>query len=94
MRYRAFCDELRLRLQRLPNHLDMEFMLPMPDSWSEKKKQSMVGQPHRQKPDLDNIVKAVFDAMLEDDSVIADFRARKVWGRKGGIFFHDRISGA
>ena len=37
--------------------LDATFILPMPKSWSKKKKQLMHGKPHIIKPDLDNIIK-------------------------------------
>ena len=44
-------------------------------------------EPHQQKPDLDNLIKALFDAVNEDDSHIWDLRGvSKVWGDDGKIF--------
>lgn len=56
MRYRMFCDEARLHGIRVPeNGAHITFVLPMPKSWSKKKRAAMDGQPHQQKPDLDNL---------------------------------------
>ncbi|KNE88062.1 hypothetical protein PSTG_18543, partial [Puccinia striiformis f. sp. tritici PST-78] len=56
------------------------FVLPMPDSWSKKKRTEMAGKPHQQKPDKDNLEKALLDAIFEDDCRILDGRVTKVWG--------------
>lgn len=65
------------------------FHLPMPKSWSGKKRQQMLGKPHRQKPDLDNLIKGLLDAIHykadTDDSVISCIMARKIWSDQGGI---------
>ena len=87
LRYRAFCDELRLKLKELPIPLWVTFHMPMPDSWSEKKKLSLLGKPHCQRPDSDNILKAVLDGMLDEDSHVHEIHARKVWAREGGLEF-------
>jgi len=66
--------------------LDIKFILPMPRTWSEKKKKKMDGQPHKQKPDLDNLIKAFKDALLIEDSHIHTYQnMQKVWGREGQI---------
>lgn len=85
MRYRAFADLARLcagrRLDKLrPDHVDLAFTFEMPKSWSKKKRSEMLGQPHRQKPDLDNAAKAVLDSLWEDDSAIWKLTATKHWG--------------
>ncbi len=59
--------------------------MPFPRSWSAKKKAAHLGQPHRQKPDLDNLIKALLDAALDDDSGVHEMTARKVWGEEGEI---------
>jgi len=38
------------------------FNMPMPKSWSKKKKILMQGKAHEQKPDLSNLIKAFEDA--------------------------------
>lgn len=84
--YRAYCDELRLKGFTLPDHgYHIIFILPMPTSWSKKKRAAMDGNPHQQKPDKDNLEKAVMDAIFKDDSHIWDGRVTKVWGENGKI---------
>lgn len=86
VRYRAFKDECRLRNVMLPDAgAHVTFILPMPKSWSKKKRREMNGAPHRQKPDVDNCAKALMDAVFPDDSGVWDIRATKVWGEQGAI---------
>tara|TARA_R110002020_G_scaffold209351_1_gene415310 strand:+ start:826 stop:1206 length:381 start_codon:yes stop_codon:yes gene_type:complete len=93
-RYRDFCDELRLKLPkqlRLPDladkiqTIDIQFFLPMAKTWSKKKKIAMDGQPHQQKPDIDNLLKAWMDALYRNDAVIWKVSASKMWSLKGSI---------
>ena len=63
----------------------IEFGIPVSASWSSKKKIRMHGMPHQNKPDIDNLLKAVFDALLPDDSVIHSIQASKVWSQAGWI---------
>jgi Holliday junction resolvase RusA-like endonuclease len=89
MRYRAFADELRLKLRRDFdfNGTSIEFGVPMPKSWSKKKKAEMNGKPHTQTPDLDNYLKALLDAHTSDDSGIHTLgRLHKCWGYHGYIW--------
>lgn len=89
-RYHAFCDELRLKYRgELPENLFVAFCLPMPASWSNKKKLAYAGQPHRQKPDIDNLCKAVMDALAQDDSYIYGLYAQKHWADTGSIVIAD-----
>ena len=89
MRYRAFADELRLRVGRIDlNGYTLTFGLPMPKSWSKKKKLEMDGQPHTQKPDIDNLCKSVLDALCPvSDSHIHEIALKKVWSKNGFILF-------
>ena len=90
MRYRAFCDEVRLRGVVLPESgAHITFVLPMPASWSKKKRQQHNGQPHQAKPDCDNMLKALMDALYEDDAHIWDCRITKVWGEFGQIIIRE-----
>ena len=61
------------------------FWLPMPRSWSKKKKRSHDGQPHKQKPDKDNLEKAFLDALLGDDSAVWSGWVEKRWSYEGAI---------
>lgn len=87
MAYRAFGDELRLKLPgyEVPPVVELEFRLPMPKSWSKKKMVSMDGEPHQQKPDIDNLVKSFLDHLCEDDSYVWSVKASKKWSTSGGI---------
>lgn len=87
MRYRAFCDEVRLRSVELPPAgASIHFVLPMPKSWAQRKRAEMVGQPHQQKPDIDNLLKALADACHQDDAHIWHYSGlKKTWGESGQI---------
>lgn len=85
LRYRAFADEVRLKVKDLPIPFHVIFIIPMPKSWSKKKRREMLGEPHRQRPDLDNILKGFLDALFEDDAGVWDGRATKLWGDVGQI---------
>ena len=86
MRYRAFADECRLKKVRISEEYShVIFYIPMPKSWSVKKKYEMDGKRHKQKPDIDNLAKALFDAVLKDDSGISDIRLTKKWAYTGSI---------
>ena len=92
MRYRAFCDAVRSQTKMTPpDALDVTFHVPMPKSWSKRKRGTMDGEPHRQKPDLDNMLKALLDALAKnsdgkvDDANVWAVNARKVWAERGSI---------
>lgn len=86
MRYRAFCDDLRARKCTFPeSESHVIFHMPMPKSWSKKKRAEMLGQPHRQKPDRDNLEKALMDAVYENDESVWDMRTTKIWSDIGCI---------
>ena len=92
MRYRAFCDEVRLHSVNLPESaFHVTFVIPMPQSWSKKKRQQFDGQPHQSKPDMDNLMKALMDAIYEDDAHIWDGRITKRWGETGKIIIQEDI---
>ena len=63
---------------------DIEFYIQMPKSWSKKKKELHNGNPHKQRPDLDNYIKAWCDSVFEEDSVVWRFKASKRWTDKPG----------
>ena len=84
-RYRAFCDEIKLRGAVLPYAYRLEFVMPMPDSWPEELKQAMDGQLHLHTPDTSNLQKATEDALVKNDQVIHTISATKRWGRTPSI---------
>lgn len=90
VRYYAFCDELRLKFKEpLPERLGLIFYIKTPQSWSKKKTEAMLHQPHQQRPDIDNLTKAVMDALCEDDSHIYQLEAKKVWNDVEGIEIYE-----
>lgn len=92
LRYRAFRDEVRLKGVKLhESGFHITFVIPMSESWSDKKKERLNGQPHKLRPDWDNLAKALFDAVYEDDCMIHDVRISKVWGYKGKIIIDDGL---
>lgn len=84
-KYWYFKDACKEQGVEIRDEAKITFALPMPKSWSEKKRGQMHLTPHRQKPDIDNLIKGIFDAVLEDDSVISQIHARKIWAPNGYI---------
>lgn len=86
LRYRDFCDQVRAAGLVVPESgAHIVFHLAMPASWSRKKRAEMLGQPHQQKPDVDNLAKALLDACLDEDQGVWDMRVTKRWADAGAI---------
>lgn len=91
MKWRTYADRMRsaAKTQKftLPTEgADFIFYIPMPESWSEKKKREMENSPHQQKPDIDNLTKGVMDALLEKDETVWHIGSQmKLWAREGQI---------
>lgn len=91
-KWRAFRDEAqRLGITVLDGD-SITFVVAMPASWSARKRSSHNGEPHRSKPDLDNLVGGLFDAAHPNgDQQISELGAvRKVWGSVGEIVIDRR----
>lgn len=86
LRYRAFRDEIILHRVTIPDRVRMVFVMPMPASWSAKKRAAMDGKPHTVRPDGDNLAKGIFDSVFKDDAHIWDVRYSKIWGQSGEIW--------
>lgn len=52
----------------------------IPASWSRRRKAGMVGRWCETKPDIDNIVAGVMDAIFDEDAAVVAVSGRKVWG--------------
>lgn len=85
LRYRAFCDKVRWLRIALPQPCRVVFHLPMPRSWDGPKRMRLDGQPHTVRPDLDNLVKALGDAVCAEDSHLWSIAAEKRWSAAPGI---------
>lgn len=84
-RYWAFRDQMNLQRKgfQMP---DMNYWIvayiEIPKSYSKPKLRRNGQVPdtiHRQKPDKDNIEKAILDALLNEDSIVGDGRVTKLW---------------
>lgn len=93
-RYWAYRDYIRWHYSHYRG-IDIEqslivFAIPMPQSWSKRKKENRRGQRHRAKPDLDNLLKGLWDATHKDgDEGLALVVATKVWADTGYVEFLD-----
>ena len=69
-----------------PIAVDVEAIFEPPPSWSKKKRAAHMGQWHTQRPDRDNIEKAILDGLnriaFVDDSQVAAGSSLKRWGEK------------
>lgn len=73
LRYRAFRDELRLKLKRKPEPpFKLTFHIHSPVKLRD-------GKPHTFKPDIDNLTKAFLDTLWESDQSIWSVWAEKRW---------------
>ena len=59
--------------------LCITFYMPMPRTWSKKKKKACHGLLMQSRPDLDNLIKAFCDSMTAEDKFIAHLTASKRW---------------
>ena len=94
--YFAYADEMRKQANDqkfvLGDRFTISFYIDMPKSWSQKKRDQMVLQPHQQKPDIDNLLKAVMDALKKDgDQSVFEVHAIKYWHVYGGIIIENEV---
>ena len=98
-KYNAYKEEVRYWVDKsqfvIPlGHFAIWFYLPFPKSWRKPKRREMVGKPHMSTPDLDNMIKALFDSIMPrrnrvsgekgaDDRKIHCYVAFKVWVTPG-----------
>lgn len=89
-RYREWADHVRdvatttgIPLQ--PIKLAIVAYMPIPKSWNRYKRETLAGKPHRQSPDIDNLIKAQADALYpKGDEMINEMRGRKFWDDGNG----------
>ncbi len=78
--YFAFRDEVAARQVKLPIPSKVIFWMPIPPSWSKKKKLDAEGTPHTQTPDIDNLLKALLEGVYRDrDAIVWSVWAEKRW---------------
>lgn len=81
MRYKVFGQAVRLARVEIPQPCRIVFYLPMPKSWSKADKGFVAGSQHCSKPDLDNLLKGLLDAVYYKQGD-ADKRIWSVWAEK------------
>ena len=72
-----------------PVSVAISFGIPMPKSWSKRKRAAHDATPHTSKPDVDNLVKGVLDAVtgiiFTDDAQVYSLTAVKWWTSSPGF---------
>lgn len=91
-RYMEFKDILgwivKQKKIELPHRIDfIHFYIPVPPSWSKKKKKQMDRKPMKSKPDWDNLAKSFIDAFPGGDHKVWSVKVEKFWttNNKGWI---------
>lgn len=95
-KYRGFADLLRLQLnvqgwQKInpkPVALELHFYISPPKKLEKQVRESeQTGSLiyHNQKPDIDNLIKSVLDALYEEDKTVHTITAKKFYRIKPGI---------
>jgi hypothetical protein len=95
--YHAWCDLARRsagtlflfgRRREAPLVVVATGYFTFPDSYGKRKRLELAGQPHRVKPDPDNVGKALLDALFTQDQQVADLVVRKRWDDGNGARLH------
>lgn len=88
VRYFEYRDQVRDQAQvmgfTLPSEFSLWFQLPVPKSWSQRKKRMMFGEPALVRPDVDNLAKGFLDCFGEDKHIWS-IQLTKTWHDRGGI---------
>ena len=87
VRYREWADACRLeatgsplkRVEATVLGLVAFFHFRVPESLSKSGKEERYGRMHNQKPDTDNLLKGLSDALLCDDKAVAVMQGFKSW---------------
>lgn len=81
VRYREYCDRIRAASGECspPDQIEVTAYLPVKQSWSKRRQLMFNGTPHRLRPDADNILKGICDALFTDDSGIWKKTVTKFW---------------
>lgn len=69
----------RKKFEIPPVGLSVTFYLPVPKSWSKKKREAYHGAYHQNRIDIDNLGKGFFDALVAEDKFIANVTLTKKW---------------
>lgn len=86
-RYHEYQDMINIYRKdyELPNSFTVVFGMPFPKRINKTKRAQLLGQPHLQKPDVDNLLKAIMDTLKTEDQTVWHVDARKVWATGEGF---------
>lgn len=84
MKYVNFKIDVKREAQRvlympMMGNIWVKYYFPMPESWSQKKKNKHAWEKHESKPDRGNCDKALSDAFWKEDKMDWDGRSSKFW---------------
>jgi Holliday junction resolvase RusA-like endonuclease len=87
LRYFSIKDNVTRQAKgfKLGDAFIVKFTIKTPDSWSKKKKELMLGTKHQSKPDNSNLLKAIEDIMLDNDSQVWFTISTKFWGNETSV---------
>ncbi len=92
VKHHNFANTLRYQATQLGFELgktiEAVFFIAMPESWSIKKKKEMVGLPHENLLDTDNILKLVVDSLKKQDKEVWWEKAEKRWSYVSSILIY------
>lgn len=88
--------EYKARLREAARLADFElggafrviFLMP---AWKSEIEAGYLGKPHNATPDLDNLLKALQDCLLKEDSHCWYIEAQKLWAKEGAILIENLI---
>jgi Holliday junction resolvase RusA-like endonuclease len=72
----------------LGDTLEIIFLVPMPKSWSNKKKEKMNKLPVKTRPDIDNYEKAFMDSLSSEDGNVWKINSEKRHAYQGSIIVY------
>jgi Holliday junction resolvase RusA-like endonuclease len=89
-RYLAYKQQIGYQLRKAVGYptnkavgVKVTFFMPIPDSWSKKDRADKLGKHHTVKPDIDNLLKGLFDAsnkiVWKDDNLVVMCQASKIY---------------
>ena len=94
VRYFDWCNYARTCYTELPSDavgIHVNVFIQFPEYYSKKKRKSLANSFHRIKPDCDNILKAILDALFKRDQAISTAQINKYWDDGNGARLGIRV---
>lgn len=86
--YIYFKDLLNIQAKKLKYQIGSSLRIIF---YLKTKNKNLLGKPHKQTPDIDNLVKAFLDALSSQDCGVYRLEAVKYWGETGKIEVFEAI---